>query len=263
MATKLSDLLKEKGLTIDDLEDDELNLPVAEVRKRLKANQEGFTKATQTVAERERQLQEYSQAYEGWRARAGQLEEHSKTLERQIAERAERVQAAGGDWRRDPLFQDMIGDFDKISGGIQESREAAGALAKGMLGIAERYTSDRRAFLGFADKVEQRFMKQDHPDFDAEEIRKWSKENGVADSWEGSYTRWKASKLPENEAAIRKEEREKVLAEHGDKLRETPPTEMGGSSRPAPSVGGGKPKEYKDAWGGLAGELERIGVGRS
>jgi hypothetical protein len=74
----------------------------------------------------------------------------------------------------------MVSDFDAVVGGIRESREAAGALAKGMVGIAERYTSDRRAFLGFADKVEQRFMKQDHPDFDADEIRSGRKRTTMA-----------------------------------------------------------------------------------
>lgn len=263
MATKLSDLLKANNLTIDDLEDDELNLSVGEVRKRLKANQDGFTKTTQSLAERDRSLAEHAKALNEWQAYAGQLEIRSKTLEQKIAERAEKVAAAGNDWRRDPLFQDLVGDFDQITAGIKESQEASGALAKGMVGIAQRYTQDRTAFLGFADTVIQRFMKQDHPDFDAEEIRKWAKANGVADSWEGSYTRWRASKMPEIIEETKKKTREEVLTEHGDRLRETPPTEMGGSSRPATPVGGGAKKEYKDSWGGLAGELERIGVGRT
>lgn len=258
MATKLSELLKANNLTLDDLEDDELNLPVSEVRKRLKHNQDGFTKATQSLAERDKQLEEYDKAYQGWRQRAEQLEQHSRTLEQQIAARAEKVQAAGGDWKRDPLFAELVADFDGITSGISESREASQALAKGMLGIAQRYTEDRGRFLQFADRVEQRFMKQDHPDFDAEEIRKWAKENGVSDSWEGSYTRYKASKLPENEAKIRAEEREKVLAEHGDKLKEAPVTEMGGSSRSPSPVGGPQKKDYKDGWGGLAKEFEAL-----
>lgn len=263
MGKKLSELLKEQNLTIDDLEDDELNLSVGEVRKRLKANQEGFSKATATASAYEKSLREHADALEQWRHYAGKLEGKAKDLEGRIAARAEKVQAAGGDWRRDPLFQDMVTDFDGITAGIQESREASGALAKGLLGIAERYTLDKRAFLSFADETTKRFMKMDHPDFDADEITKWAKENGVADSWENSYTRWKATKLPEREAEIRKEEREKVLAEHGDRLKETPATEMGNGGRPPAPVGGGTKKEYKDAWGGLAGELERIGVGRT
>jgi hypothetical protein len=262
MATKLSELLKANNLTLDDLEDDELNLSLSEVKKRLKANQDGYTKATQTVGERERQLQDYHNALQQWQAHAQQLEARSQTLEQQIAKRAEDVQRQGGDWKRDPLFQDLVADFDGISSGIIESREASKALAQGLVGIATRYTADRGAVLNWIDQAEQRFMKQDNPDFDADEIRKWAKENGVNTSWKDSYVRYKASKLPETEAKIRAEEREKVLAEHGDKLSRPVETEMGSSSRPAPPVGGAAKKEYKDAWSGLAGELEKAGVAR-
>jgi hypothetical protein len=260
---KLSELLAEKGITLDDLVDDELNLPVSEVRKRLKANQDGFTKATQTLAEKDRALQQYAEAYEQWRQYGEGLASRAQTLEQQAAARAEQVQREGGDWRRDPLFADLVSDHDKLSAGIRESHDNSSALAKGIVGIAQRYNADRGAFLGFADEVTRRFMKMDHPDFDADEVRAWAKENGVADSWKNSYDRMKASKFPEQEEKIRKDEREKVLTEHGDRLKDPPATEMGGSARPSGPAGGPRQKEYKDAWGGLAGELEKAGLART
>jgi hypothetical protein len=85
----------------------------------------------------------------------------------------------------------------------------------------------------------------------------------VSDSWENSYTRWKASKLPEDEGRIRKEERDKVMEELGDRGKAPVETEMGGSSRAAAPLNGDKPKDYQASWGNLAKEFERSGIGRS
>lgn len=264
MATKLKEFLAQNNLTLDDLEDEELGMSVAEVRKRFKVNGDNYTTSQQALKDRERQLQEYTTAYEGWKSRAEQLEQQSQALERQIAQRAEKVAASGGDWKRDPLFQDLVADFDGITGGIAESREASQALARGMLGIAQRYTADRVNVMTWIDKAEQRFMKQDNPDFDAEQIRTWAKENGVATSWQDSYTRWKASKMPEIIEETKKKTREEVLAEHGDKFRAPVETEMGGSGRPAPPAGGGKDtRTYNERWAGLGPELEKAGLARS
>jgi hemoglobin-like flavoprotein len=261
---KISELLAQAGLTEDDLIDDEFDLPVKEVRKRLKANQEGYTKATQAVAERDRDLQAYAENIGKWETYTKGLEGQVKGLEQRIAERAERVQAAGGDWRRDPLFNELISDFDTVVQGVQEAQNQTTALAKGMFAIADRYNNDRKAIYGFVDRVEQRFLKQDHPDFDAEEVRKWSQQNGVSDSWENSYKRMRADRLPQTEEEIKKKVREEVIAEHGDKLREPPATEMGGGgARATLPAGHGVKKEYKDSWGGLVHEFQRIGQGSS
>lgn len=263
MAKKMSELLAEAGLTADDIIDDEFDLPVGEVRKRLKTNQKGYTEATQAIAERDRQLKEMHTLALQWQEHAKGLEGNMQTLEQRIAQRAEQVQREGGDWRRDPLFNDLVADFDRVDEGIKKSETNAQALAMGMYKIAEQYNADRKRFYDWADTIDRRFMKMDNPDFDADEVKKWAQENGVQDSWENAYKRMKASKLPEREEQIRKEEREKVLAEHGDKLKAPVETEMGGTSRPSMGSTGtnGAKKDYKDAWGGLAAELGKIGRG--
>lgn len=256
---KLSEILKQHGYKIEDVEDDEAGVPIPEMRKRLKANQEGFTKESQARAAREKELAEaqgqlaqYGQHVQGLTTELQQLRQEAQT-------RAEQVAAAGGDWKRDPLFQDIAREFESVAKDRAKSQDTFKALATGLVGIANEFTTFRNTAQQWARKLEIAEMKRAHPDFDEDQVVAVAKQHQLGD-WETSYKVWKANDADTLVADAEKRGRDAALKEVEDRGT-LPPTEMGGG--PAGPSPRGTPKEYNDAWtgsGGLADMLKAAGI---
>lgn len=276
MATKLSDLLKEKGLTLDDLIDDELNLPVSDVRKKLRDNQSAYTQETQRRAEVERQLQQAQEAAQTHHGNAQQLQQYANQLQARLQEiqnQAQQVQAAGRAglpaWRQDSLYQPLIEEFDSIRGELQKatqlrdqelrrSQEVNQALARGIITLSQNFETARQQVDNQFRQLHIQRMKQTYTDFDNEKVEEYAKKHGIGD-WDSAYKGWRGEQMPDLIEKARKEAREEALREVQGRTA-TPVTEMGSGGAPAPPVPEPK-RDYESAWKGLEKEFQELGIG--
>jgi chromosome segregation ATPase len=263
---KLSDVLKEHNIALEDIEDDELGMDLPSVRKGFKSHQAAATKASQERASLERNYQELAQNRQEWEAYANKIAREAEELKQAATQRATQVQQAGGNWRTDPLFQDIAADFNahvnefKTSQkNMEQSREAMSSIAKGVLGVwnyAQAQVQRVEKYLGEAE-VER--MRDRHTDFDEEKVREYAKAHNIP-TWKGAYEGWKGSTSDSRIKEATESTRNETLREAEGRVN-TPPTEVG-STRPAPSIesGNNDKREYNQRWGGLVDELKSAGI---
>lgn len=271
--SELTEMLKAAGVdSLDELIDDESGLPYPEVLKRLKANQEGFTKATQESArekaareQREGELQQAINVATQWKQQA---ESYGQALNEATAAAKGRAAQTGEDWRTDPILQPAAQYYDEKIGKINELLTV---LGQGVASMIQENNKRWATAATWGDGVEIDRLKAKYPDFDVEQVKAAARRSGI-NSWEGAYTHMKGEGYDDRiktERAKwddeRKTERETIRAEALKEYAEkghTPETEMGSTGTTAPPVGGAdeKPKQWGDAWKGLAKELEGAGI---
>lgn len=263
MAIKLSEFLAQHNVKLEDLEDDEVGLPLPEVRKRLKENQDSYTKGQQALKDFQRQAeQNHAQWQQAWQAQQQEnlaLQQRLAALQEAGNQAAQRSAAAGQDWRRDPLFLDIAAEFDRTSHALARHQEGSQAIAKAVVSMAEQYTRDRQMFANYIYQQNVREMKRQYEDFDAEAVSETAKKYGIND-WEAAYKAHKADRLPGEIENIKKQTREETLKEAQEKFGRGNDTEMGGGP-PAPAVsGGGEKVSYDKSFENLASQLKAQGI---
>ncbi len=254
MAKKLSEFLKEHNVKLEDLVDDEFDLPIPEVRKRLKENQANYTRETQTRAEKEKALKEMEGRYGELEKNAREWQTYGQTLEAQLKEVKGAAAATGTDWQTDPYFAPVAAH---LKGEKDRADQALKALAQGLVSIAQRYDEDRKTVSEMLSKMEVRELKRAYKDFDEEKVRDVAKREGI-DDWEKAYKHWKADNTDSLIEQARKEAREQTLKELEDRTKTPPPTELGGTP-PGPGLSEPKPT-YDGAFKAMEAKLREAGL---
>jgi hypothetical protein len=265
MGQKLSEVLQRLGITPEDLDDDEAGMNLAELRKRYQENAKAYTQGQQTLAETRRQVegwhQQWQQAYGAAQQENQQLQHRLVQLEQAASQAAQAAQARGADWRKDPLFQDIAGEFERTAGIFNQHSHGLQALARAQVEMARQYTNDRAAVMDYIQRNEAREFKKTHPEADVGAVMQTARERGLND-WEQAWLAHKGRDLPAALEAAKKEGREAAIKEAHEKFGgDNTRTEMGGGGPPGPSVPGSSPKPtYEGAWDRLGKDLQAQGI---
>lgn len=246
--TKLSELLKTANVKLEDLEDDEAGMTLVDLRKSLKENQAGFTKATQKTAELEKQLTETAQQAQAMQQQLQQWEQYRQ----QVQAQTEQARAqAGGEWQKDAYLQPIAVEFQRVT---EINRGLANAYAL----LLQQYHQDRQALLSWANEMDVRDMKRRYADYDEEKVQAIAKQHGLQGR-ESAYKVWKGETAEASMEERIKQAKAEGMREAEEKLK-APATEMGqGSPGGGPAAGEDKPLPYDQAWKELIGPMTELG----